>query len=75
MGDDEQQCEVAEWRKYIEDPPEGELEFPEDEGEDYDAEDAYDWASQHPRAEGPDGSLAEDDLPAERSAVRERRGP
>jgi hypothetical protein len=71
MGDDEQETEVAEWERYIEDPPEGELEVTEDDGND--ARDAYDWAERHPRAAGPDPGT--DDEPAEHTAIRERRSP
>jgi hypothetical protein len=73
MGDDEQETEVAEWEKYIEDPPEGELEITEDD----DAREAYDWAERHPREAGHDGDADadEDDEPAEQSAIRERRNP
>jgi hypothetical protein len=72
MGDDEQEIEVAEWEKYIEDPPEGELEITEDNGND--AQAAYDWAERHPREAGR-GDDDEDDSPAEHSAIRERRNP
>jgi hypothetical protein len=74
MGDDEQETEVAEWERYIEDPPEGELEIRED---DDDAEEDYDWAERHPRDTGHDGDVdaAQGEVPAEQSAVRERRNP
>jgi hypothetical protein len=75
MGDDEQETEVSEWEKFIEDPPEGELVVTED-GDD-DAPQAYDWAERHPRETGHDGDAdaAKDDEPAERSAIHERRNP
>ena len=77
MGDDEQETEVMEWEKYIEDPPEGELEVAEDS--DNDAQSAYDYAERHPRATGRDDDLEagdeEDDEPAEHSAIHERRNP
>ena len=75
MGDDEQETEVLEWEKYIEDPPEGELEITEDNGND--AQAAYDWAERHPRETGRDGDAGNDgdDEPAERAAMRERRNP
>jgi hypothetical protein len=74
MGDDEQETEVAEWEKYIEDPPEGEVEVSEDD--DNDAQEAYDWAERHPRQTGRDGDNGEDtDEPAEHSAIQERRNP
>jgi len=81
MGDDEQQSEVSQYERYIEDPPERELDVAEDD--DSDANEAYDWAARHPEAVGHDGRLEdhgddEDDLavePAERAAVHERRNP
>jgi hypothetical protein len=75
MGDDEQETEVTEWERYIEDPPEGELEVREDN--DNDAGEDYDWAERHPRDAGHDGDVdaAQGEVPAERSAVRERRNP
>ena len=74
MGDDEQETEVAEWERYIEDPPEGELKVRED---DDDAEEDYDWAERHPRDTGHNSDVdeAQGEVPAERSAVRERRNP
>jgi hypothetical protein len=69
MGDDEQESEVAEWEQYIEDPPEGELPVAEDN--DDDAEEATDWADRHPRQVA---EPAEDDRPAEESAIHEIPG-
>ena len=74
MGDDEQETEVAEWEKYIEDPPEGEVEVSEDD--DNDAQEAYDWAERHPRETGHDRDNGDEgDEPAEHTAIRERRNP
>lgn len=74
MGDDEQETEVAEWEKYIEDPPEGEVEVSEDD--DNDAQEAYDWAERHPRETERDSDNGDNgDEPAEHTAVRERRSP
>jgi hypothetical protein len=75
MGDDVQETELAEWERYIEDPPEGELEITED-GDD-DAQEAYDWAERHPRETGHDGDLdaGDEEQSAEQSAMRERRNP
>jgi hypothetical protein len=74
MGDDEQETEVAEWEKYIEDPPEGEVEVSEDD--DNDAQEAYDWAERHPRQTGHDGDNGDNgDEPAEHTAIQERRNP
>jgi hypothetical protein len=74
MGDDEQEFEVDEYERYIEDPPD-DLEITEDD--DNDAENAYDWADRHPKAAGRDGTLVNDlsDEPAEEAAVQERRPP
>jgi len=72
MGDDEQEFEVEEYERYIEDPPD-DLEVTEDD--DNDAEDAYSWADRHPTAAGHDGTSVSDrtDQAAEESAVQERR--
>jgi hypothetical protein len=74
MGDDEQEFEVEEVERYIEDPPD-DLEITEDD--DNDAENAYDWARRHPTAAGHDGIPVNDqsDEAAEESAVQERRPP
>jgi len=69
MGDDEQESEVAEWKQYIEDPPEGEL--PVAENNDDDAQQAVDWAERHPRQVA---EPAEDDTPAEEAAIHEIPG-
>ena len=68
MGDDEQETEVAEWKQYIEDPPEN---FAITEDNDDDAGQAQDWADRHPRQVAED---AEDDTPAEQSAIHEIPG-
>ncbi len=75
LGDDEQESDVAGWEKYIEDPPDDELEV--DEDADDDAQAAYDWAERHPQATGHDGDQdAEgDEEPAEHSAIHESRNP
>ena len=74
MGDDEQETEVEEYERYIEDPP-ADLEITEDD--DNDAEVAYDWADRHPGAAGHDGKPVHDrrDETAEESAVQVRRLP
>jgi hypothetical protein len=74
MGDDEQETEVVEYERYIEDPPDN-LEITEDN--DNDAENAYDWAERHPEAAGHDGNPVDvrRDETAEESAVRVRRLP
>ena len=75
MGDDEQEFEVEEYERYIEDPPDGELDIAEDD--DNDAGGAQAWADRHPAAVGHDGVLTDDDTdrPAEESAVHERQPP
>ena len=75
MGDDEQETEVSEWEKFIEDPPEGELVVTEDD--DNDAQQAYDYAERHPRQTGHDGDAdaGQDDEAAEHSAIQERPNP
>jgi len=73
MGDDEQEFEAEEYKRYIEDPPDGELDIPEDD--DSDANDAQNWADRHPTAAGRDGTAGGDETgkAAEESAVHERR--
>ena len=46
MGDDEQEFELAEYKQYIEDPPEGPRHR---EDNDDDGEAAQDWSDTHPR--------------------------
>jgi hypothetical protein len=72
MGDDEQEFEVDEYERYIEDPP-ADLGISED-GDD-DAEEAQDWADRHSSAAGHDGTPVNDrsDQSAEEAAVQERR--
>jgi hypothetical protein len=75
LGDDEQEFEVEEYERYIEDPP-GDLEVAEDD--DNDAAAAYDWADRHPAVAGHEGTtLVNDqgDEAAEDAAVQERRPP
>ncbi|HUN33297.1 MAG TPA: hypothetical protein VMU95_14905 [Trebonia sp.] len=74
MGDDEQEFEAEEYERYIEDPPDGELDISEDD--DADADSAQEWADHHPAAAGHDGTpVDETDRAAEEAAVQERRPP
>jgi hypothetical protein len=68
MGDDEQESEVEEYQRYIDDPVD-DLVIEEDD--DNDAEEAVEWAVRHPRSAGAAGEP--DDQSAEQAAVRERR--
>jgi hypothetical protein len=72
MGDDEQETDIQEYERFVEDPPD-DLEITEDY--DNDAEEAYNWADRHPQAAGHDGTLAnpQRDQTAEESAVHVRR--
>lgn len=74
MGDDEQETEVEEYERYIEDPPD-DLQITEDADDDASA--AYDWAARHPEAAGHDGNPVTDQRneTAEESAVQVRRLP
>jgi hypothetical protein len=75
LGDDEQEFEVEEYERYIEDPP-ADLEVAEDD--DNDAEAAYDWADRHPAAARHDETTLvnnQSDEAAEEAAVQERRPP
>jgi hypothetical protein len=68
MGDDEQESEIQEYQRYLDEPPD-DLVIPEDN--DDDAEQDVDWAARHPRAAG---RISEpDDKSAEESAIRETR--
>jgi hypothetical protein len=68
MGDDEQENEVEEYQRYLDDPPD-DLVIAEDNDED--TKEAVEWAVRHPRAAS---TLSEpDDESAEESAVRQRR--
>jgi hypothetical protein len=69
MGDDEQEFELAEYKQYIEDPPDN-LVITEDD--DADAEQAQDWADTHPRqVVADDDDESDDDEPAEQAAIHE----
>jgi hypothetical protein len=80
QGDDEQESEVTEYDRYIEDPPDQGVLIAEDD--DDDAEEAEDWAAAHPdrvtdEAEEDarlDADPDSDDEPAERSAIHEIPG-
>ena len=67
MGDDEQESDIQEYQRYLDDPP-NDLVIPEDD--DSDAEEAVDWAAHHPRA---GGIVEPDDESAEESAIHETR--
>ncbi len=71
MGDDEQEFELAEYKQYIEDPPDSGLAI--DEDDDDDGEKAVDWAETHPR-EVVRENAEPDDRPAESSAIHEIPG-
>jgi hypothetical protein len=68
MGDDEQESEIQEYQRYLDDPPD-DLVIPEDD--DSDAEEAVNWAARHPRAAGAVGEPGDES--AEESAIRETR--
>ena len=69
MGDDEQEFELAEYKQYIEDPPE-ELVIREDDDDDGEA--AQDWSDTHPRQVVRDDDDDPDaDEPAEQAAMHE----
>jgi hypothetical protein len=80
QGDDEQESEVTQYDRYIEDPPDQGVLIAEDD--DDDAEKAEDWAAAHPDRTtdeaGEDARLDadpdSDDEPAERSAIHEIPG-
>jgi hypothetical protein len=68
MGDDEQESEIQEYQRYLDEPPD-DLVIPEDN--DDDAERDVDWAARHPRAAA--STSEPDDESAEESAIRETR--
>jgi hypothetical protein len=68
MGDDEQESEIEEYQRYLDEPPD-DLVIAEDN--DDDAERDVDWAARHPRATR--GTSEPDDESAEESAIRETR--
>jgi hypothetical protein len=68
MGDDEQETDIEEYQRYLDDPLD-DLTIVEDD--DNDAEEAADWAARHPRAAG--AASEPDDQSAEESAVHETR--
>jgi hypothetical protein len=69
MGDDEQEFELAEYKQYIEDPPE-DLVIREDNDDDGEA--AQDWSDTHPRQVVKDDDDDSDaDEPAEQAAIHE----
>jgi hypothetical protein len=68
MGDDEQESEVQEYQRYLDEPPD-DLVISEDA--DNDAEEAVDWAARHPRAADAAGEPGDES--AEESAIHETR--
>ena len=69
MGDDEQEFELAEYKQYIEDPPDT-LVIREDNDDDGEA--AQDWSDTHPRRViADDDDESDSDEPAEQAAMHE----